>query len=92
MGRDGVAFSFVVPEQGKLLDEIEKAISRELESDQVEGIPAPARPVFRPQRPATRRKGSAPASARGYRPARRGNVGFHTDGIRRRRSPQGVGG
>jgi ATP-dependent RNA helicase DeaD len=88
MGRDGVAFSFVVPEQGKLLDQIEKTISRELEAGQVDGIPAPARPVFRPQRPAQRK---GPAPARGFRPARRNNIGFHGGGIRRRRSPQGVG-
>jgi ATP-dependent RNA helicase DeaD len=88
MGRDGIAFSFVVPEQAKLLDEIERAISRVLDADQVEGVPAPARPVFRPQRPA-RRRGPAPAPARGYRPTRRNNVGAHSGP--RRRSTQGVG-
>ena len=49
MGSDGVAFSLVLPDQGKLLDQIERCISRELEADQVEGVPAPPRPYFRPQ-------------------------------------------
>ena len=39
MGNDGVAFSLVLPDQGKMLDQIERCIPRELEGDQVEGIP-----------------------------------------------------
>jgi ATP-dependent RNA helicase DeaD len=81
MGRDGAAFSFVLPDQGKLLDEIEKAISRELQADQVEGIPAPDRPVDhrRPQRrppvrgktrPYAQRRGPSPG---GRRPRRFGS-------------------
>jgi ATP-dependent RNA helicase DeaD len=52
MGSDGVAFSLVLPDQAKMLDEIEKCIARTLESDEVEGIPSPPRPVLRPHRPA----------------------------------------
>ncbi len=51
MGNDGVAFSLVLPDQAKMLDEIEKTISRQLESDHVEGVPCPPRPVLRPHRP-----------------------------------------
>ncbi len=70
MGKDGVAYSFVVPEQAKMLDLIEREISRELERDQVEGVPSPARPSFRPQyRP-------APAARRGGPP----RVGTHGHG------------
>jgi ATP-dependent RNA helicase DeaD len=45
MGKDGVAFTFVLQDQGKLLDQIEKAISRRLDQDQVEGVPSLNRPV-----------------------------------------------
>jgi ATP-dependent RNA helicase DeaD len=51
MGDDGTAFSLVLPDQGKMLDLIEKTISRDLDADQIEGIPSPARPFnHRPQR------------------------------------------
>ncbi|MFO0910612.1 MAG: DEAD/DEAH box helicase [Isosphaeraceae bacterium] len=57
MGNDGAAFSLVLPDQGAMLDQIEKCIARELESDEVEGIPSPPRPrVSRPHRPAHGRK------------------------------------
>jgi ATP-dependent RNA helicase DeaD len=65
MGRDGVAFSFVMPDQGKLLDEIEKAITRELEADEVAGIPGPPRPVDH-RRPALTRRGPARGKPRSY--------------------------
>jgi ATP-dependent RNA helicase DeaD len=66
MGHDGVAFSLVLPDQAALLDQIEKCISRELESDRVEGIPSPPRPrVTRPHRPAS---GRQPLRNRGPRP------------------------
>jgi ATP-dependent RNA helicase DeaD len=65
MGRDGVAFSFVMPDQGKLLDEIEKTISRELESDQVDGIPGPQRPIDH-RRPAPSRRAPVRGKARSY--------------------------
>jgi ATP-dependent RNA helicase DeaD len=56
MGNDGAAFSLVLPDQAKVLDQIEKCIARPLDGDQVEGIPAPPRPSpSRPQRPAPRR-------------------------------------
>ncbi len=74
MGSDGVAFSFVIPEQGKLLDEIERSITRNLEPDEVEGIPAPPRPFFRPQRPQGGgfRRGARPFQGRNNRPAHNG--------------------
>jgi hypothetical protein len=65
MGNDGAAFSLVLPDQAAMLDEIEKCISRELQSDRVEGIPAPIRPASRSQRPASGRK---PFGGRGPRP------------------------
>ena len=65
MGTDGAAFSLVIPDQGKMLDQIERAISRELEADAVVGIFAPPRPFFRPQRPAS---GGRRGPARGGRP------------------------
>jgi ATP-dependent RNA helicase DeaD len=86
MGHDGAAFSLVVPEQGKLLDEIEKWISRPIEGDQVEGIPAPPRPVQRPLRPAGRRNFGP---ARGFRPRRPG--GPHGGFRRGRPAPMRVG-
>ena len=45
MGKDGAAFTFVLPDQGKLLDQIEKAISRNLEHDKVDGVPTMNRPA-----------------------------------------------
>src|SRR4051812_19439427 len=71
MGSDGIAFSLVLPEQGKLLDQIERCISRELEGDQVDGVPSPARPVFRPApRSSSFRRGPGPRA--GSRFGRRG--------------------
>jgi ATP-dependent RNA helicase DeaD len=81
MGSDGVAFSLVLPDQAKLLDQIEKQIARELESDAVEGIPAPPRPVLRPHRPAgVRRAPSRHGHAHGH--SHRGRAPF--GGARRR--------
>jgi ATP-dependent RNA helicase DeaD len=98
MGDDGTAFSLVLPDQGKLLDQIEKAISRDLEGDQVEGIFSPPRPVHhRPQRGifmGRRGGGRKPF------PPRRGNSGGGQGGGqgggggfrgRRDRAPQGAG-
>ncbi len=88
MGSDGVAFSLVLPDQAKLLDEIERCISRDLEGDQVEGIPTPPRPVTRPQP----RQGSGfrRGPARGSRYLQRGGS---FQGVRRRRDreTQGAG-
>jgi ATP-dependent RNA helicase DeaD len=91
MGSDGAAFSLVLPDQGRLLDMIEKAISREIEADQIEGFNHPARPFFRQQQrqqPGGPRRGGG--GFRGGRPPRRGVTEFH-NGIRRpKRSPQGA--
>ena len=77
MGSEGVAYSLVCPDQAKMLDLIERAIARELEADQVEGIPSPARPVFRPQRPAAGggRRGGPPRGGRPFHPPRRNGGG-----------------
>jgi ATP-dependent RNA helicase DeaD len=89
MGNDGVAFSLVLPEQGKLLDEIEKCIARNLEPDQVDGVPSPPRPVHHrgPQRPAHHR---GPARGGRYSAPNRGGV-HHSQGIRRRRDREAQG-
>jgi len=75
MGTDGAAFSLVIPDQGKMLDQIERAISRELEGDFVEGIPAPPRPFFRPQRPAPGGRRGPARGGRPFHPPRRGGNG-----------------
>src|SRR4051794_1945342 len=88
MGSDGIAFSLVVPEQGKLLDEIEKCIARSLEGDQVEGVPSPARPVHhRPQPRPSHRRGPARGGPRYPAPAR----GAMYQGVRRRRDREAQG-
>lgn len=66
MGNDGVAFSLVLPDQAKMLDQIERCIARALDSDSVEGVPCPPRPVLRPHRPTGIRR--APSRG-GHRPA-----------------------
>jgi ATP-dependent RNA helicase DeaD len=76
MGKDGAAFSFVLPDQGKILDLIEKAISRNLDSDEVEGIPCPPRPI-------APRRGMMNGRQGGYRGGRSG----HNNGPRRNGAP-----
>ncbi len=97
MGKDGAAFTFVLPDQGKLLDQIEKAISRNLEHDMVEGVPTMNRPaMMQSRRPQGRPFTGGGGGGRGRRPAppRRGNGGGEggplAGGIKRRRfgSPQ----
>jgi ATP-dependent RNA helicase DeaD len=65
MGNDGAAYSLVLPDQAKLLDQIEKCIARPLDGDAVEGVYSPPRPVLRPHRPAGVRR----AAGRGRGPA-----------------------
>jgi len=88
MGSDGIAFSLVVPEQGKLLDEIEKCIARSLDGDEVEGVPAPPRPVFRPQHRPSNRRG--PARGSRYPAPSRAST-YHGQGVRRRRDREAQG-
>ena len=106
MGSDGAAFSLVCPDQAKMLDQIERAITRELEADTVDGIPAPPRPFFRPQRPAPGGGRRGPArGGRPFHPPRRnggsggGNYGGGGGGsyggggggpLKNRRKPQGA--
>ncbi len=99
MGSDGVAYSLVLPDQAKMLDLIERAIARELESDEVEGIPAPPRPVLRPHRPSNVRRAPARGGYRGHGPG--GNGGNNGPprsnntkpafGVRRRRDREAQG-
>ena len=98
MGDDGTAFSLVVPDQGKLLDQIERAISRDLEADQVEGIPSPPRPMnHRPQRGVFMgRRGGGGGGRKPFPPRRGGSGGGNGGGGggfrgRRDRAPQGAG-
>lgn len=44
MGRDGIAFTFVVPGEGEFLTNIERRINKELKRDQIEGFEAVAPP------------------------------------------------
>ena len=94
MGKDGSAFSLVPPDQGKMLDEIEKTISRTIDGDQVEGIYSPPRPVHqRSQRGIFMgRRGN---NGRKPFPPRRGGPGGGGSGGgfrgRRGRAPQGAG-
>ncbi len=76
MGNDGVAFSLVLPDQGKLLDQIERCIARELEGDSVEGVYSPPRPVLRPHRPSGVRR----APSRGGRGPSHGPAHGHAQG------------
>jgi ATP-dependent RNA helicase DeaD len=89
MGHDGTAFSLVFPDQGRLLDQIEKEISRELEGDSIEGIVSPPRPTRH-----RRDRGiflGRHKSRRPFPPPRRGGHGGHGFHGRRGRSPQGAG-
>lgn len=85
MGNDGAAVSFVVPDQARLLDQIERMISSQLAGDQVEGIPSPPRPVFRSNRQGNNRRGPF----RGGRPAHQPRTSNGIGVRRRRSSPQG---
>jgi len=87
MGVDGVAFSLVLPDQGKLLDQIERNISRAIERDEVEGVPTMPRPVFRPQS----RQGFRPGPGRPGRYPKRGGPSHPSARRRRDRETQGVG-
>ena len=44
MGRDGIAFTFIVPGEGEFLTNIERRINKELLRDQIEGFEAVAPP------------------------------------------------
>lgn len=90
MGNDGVAVSFVIPDQSKILDMIERSISRQLDRDEVGGIPSPDRP-----RPFQRQGSNRRGPGRGGRPSgsiRRGDPPAN-NGLRRRKfgTPQRVG-
>jgi ATP-dependent RNA helicase DeaD len=92
MGSDGVAFSLVLADQAKMLDQIERCIMRELEPESVDGVPTFTRPRFRPEPRPQGRRGFRRGPARGGRPPQRaGGPSFH--GVRRRRDrePQETG-
>ncbi len=44
MGRDGIAFTFIVPGEGEFLTNIERRINKELKRDSIEGFEAVAPP------------------------------------------------
>jgi len=79
MGREGVAYTFVTPEEGPELTRIEMRIERLLKRDEIEGFEAVSRPVA----PAVTAPGAEPATTeapaakgpplmgRGGRPPRR---------------------
>ena len=46
MGREGVAFSFVTPEEGQELTRIEQRINRLLKRDEIKGFEAEPKPVI----------------------------------------------
>ncbi len=83
MGKDGVAYSLVLADQAKILDQIERCITRELEADSVDGVPTYPRPRFRPERRPQGRRGFRGAPGRYARPPQRGPVSHQ--GLRRRR-------
>ena len=100
MGKDGAAVTFVQPAQAKLLDEIEKSISRNLEAEEVEGVPCPPRPMMNRRPSGGRSSQNQSHNARGGCPLptpsrRNGPAGGPPlgNGLRRRRfgSPQRVG-
>ncbi|MDB5349821.1 MAG: helicase, superfamily [Planctomycetota bacterium] len=90
MGKDGAAFTFILPDQGKLLDQIEKSISRRLDQDQVEGVPTLLRPMTAPKRGQQGRPFQGGGRGRRMAPAapqhRRGQGLPVGSGIRRKRS------
>ena len=61
MGREGIAFTFVTPEEGSELTRIEMRIDRLLKRDEVPGFSSGPRPVAGPDVHA------APADGRGCR-------------------------
>jgi ATP-dependent RNA helicase DeaD len=89
MGNDGIAFSIVLPDQAKLLDEIEKCIARELERDHVEGVPTVPRPSTARPQPSARRPFRRPQQSRGGRPPFRPAAA--SNGVRRRREREAQG-
>jgi ATP-dependent RNA helicase DeaD len=66
MGKDGVAISFVTPEQGGLLTEIEKSINKLIVEQRIEGFDA-----YTPRVKAEEPPKPAPVPVFGRRPARR---------------------
>jgi ATP-dependent RNA helicase DeaD len=74
MGREGVAFTFVTPEEGNELTRIEVRINRLLERDEITGFEAtPAPPPAKPAEPPARQTSdkSPLPPPRGRRPTRR---------------------
>ncbi len=67
MGRDGVAFTFVVPGEGDFLTSIEQRINKELKRDSIEGFEAVPPPPVAPSdrgRQAAAANGSTRCTAR----------------------------
>ena len=49
MGREGIAFTFVVPGEGEVLTSIEQRINKELKRDSIEGFEAVPVPQKTPE-------------------------------------------
>ena len=49
MGREGIAFTFVVPGEGEVLTSIEQRINKELKRDSIEGFEAVPVPKKAPE-------------------------------------------
>ena len=73
MGREGVAYTFVTPEEGSELTRIEMRIERLLKRDEIEGFEAVSRPVAPAvTQPGTEAGPAEPAAAKGPAPMGRG--------------------
>jgi ATP-dependent RNA helicase DeaD len=63
MGREGVAFTFVTPEEGNELTRIEMRIDRLLKRDEAPGFSGPRRELLPSSVPTAQESESAPAEA-----------------------------
>jgi ATP-dependent RNA helicase DeaD len=62
MGRDGIAFTFVVPGEGEVLTSIEQRINKELKRDTLEGFEAS--PIEKPVQAESEKEEQAPTKSR----------------------------
>lgn len=67
MGREGIAFTFVVPGEGEILTDIEQRINKQLQRDSIEGFEA----APKPPEPATPADSAAPEARKKLNPMHR---------------------
>ncbi len=72
MGREGVAYSFIAPEEGNELTRIERHINLQLRRDEIEGFDATAFPTGPAGSPSAGSPPPPPGGGRGRRTYRRG--------------------